>query len=147
MSAAAGFIRAIQACRRHVPGLDDDGAWRALLERVTGKTSLRAMNAPEMGRVLDALHAAGAPRKGGSRYATKQARMARGLWAELGRAGTVRNPSDQALDAFVRRQTGIDAARWLTDPAEAGKVIEALKAMRRRQQGTPAPDPIEVGDD
>lgn len=127
------LIQAIQACRRQVAGLDDDPTWRAFVGRATGgETSLRAMTGPELGKVLDALHASGAPRTGRAAYATKQARMARGLWIELAELGVVENRSDQALDAFVQRQTGIDAARWLTDPREAGKVIEALKAMRKR---------------
>ena len=31
------------------------------------------------------------------------------------------------MDAFVSRQSGIDAAAWMRDPADARKVIEALK--------------------
>lgn len=130
----AKLIKAIQTCRRKVAGLDDDGAWRDFLAANAGGDSLRAMSGPQLGRVLDALHHAGAPRKAAapmSRYADdNQTRMIRGLWLALADSGVVRDPSEAALNAFVKRQTRQDIGR-LT-PAAAAKVIEALKAMRDR---------------
>ncbi len=138
----AGLTRlvvAIQACRRKVDGLEDDITWRAWLAKVTsGETSLRAMGGRDLGRVLDALHAAGAPRPGGgshrSRYTNdEQMRMMRGLWIELHETGRVTNPSEEALGAFIRRQTKQDMGSL--SAADAARVIEALKAMLKR----PAP--------
>jgi phage gp16-like protein len=132
-------IKAIQACRRQVTGLEEDATWRTYLERVTkGQTSLRAMGGRDLGKVLDALHASGAPRPGGgarrSRYADDpQTRMMRGLWIELHEAGKVTDPSEEALSAFVRRQTRQDMGAL--SAASARSVIEALKAMLNR----PAP--------
>ena len=58
------------------------------------------------------------------------------LWLALGRAGGISNTSRAALEAFVKRQTGLDRLEWLnTTPREANKVIEALKAMQRRHGG------------
>jgi len=124
------LIKAVQACRRKVEGLDDDDAWRDFLEATAGLRSLSDMNAPQMGRVLDALHARGAPRTA-SRYTnTQQMRMIRGLWLELADLGTVRDRSEAALNTFVKRQTGQDVGRL--DPRAAGQVIEALTAWRQR---------------
>jgi phage gp16-like protein len=134
--AARKRIKAVQACRRQVAGLEDDTAWRAFLGRVAGgQTSLRAMGYRDLGRVLDALHAAGAPRRDGgawrSRYADDlQMRMIRGLWIEAADAGVVSDRSETALGAFIRRQTGQDLGALSAGKARA--VIEALKAMVKR---------------
>lgn len=127
------LVKAVQACRRKVEGLDDDEAWRDFLEATAGLRSLSNMNAPQMGRVLDALHARGAPRTAStaSRYTnTQQMRMIRGLWLELADLGTVRDRSEAALNTFVKRQTGQDVGRL--DARAAGQVIEALAAWRQR---------------
>lgn len=135
----ARLIKAIQACRRQVAGLDDDTAWRDWLDKVAGGRSLSAMTGPQLGRVLDGLHAAGAPKRApsrpaGSRYAdTQQMRMIRGLWAELAGMEAIRDPSEQALGAFILRQTRQQMG--YLSPANAAKVVEALKAMRRRHAG------------
>lgn len=134
--AARKRIKAVQACRRQVAGLDDDAAWRAFLGRAAGgQTSLRAMGYRELGKVLDALHAAGAPRPGGgpsrSRYADdQQMRMIRGLWIECADVGVVKNRAEEALNAFVKRQTGQEIGALSAGKARA--VIEALKSMRGR---------------
>ena len=127
----AKLIKAIQTCRRKVTGLDEDGAWRDFLAANAGARSLKDMSVPQLGRALDALHKAGAPRRAAARYADdNQTRMIRGLWIELADMGVVRDRSETALNAFTKRQTGQDIGR-LT-PASAAKVIEALKAMRDR---------------
>lgn len=129
-------IKAVQACRRQVAGLEDDDAWRAFLGRVAGgQTSLRAMGYRDLGRVLDALHKAGAPQTAGgpsrSRYAQdQQMRMIRGLWIEAADAGVVHNRSEEALSAFVLRQTKQDIGAL--SAASSRRVIEALKGMLKR---------------
>lgn len=137
----AKLIKAIQTCRRKVAGLDDDGAWRDFLEAATNARSLKEMSGPQLGRALDALHKVGAPRKAAapvSHYRdSDQVRMMRGLWLELADSGVVRDPSEMALNAFVKRQTRQDIGRL--SPSAAAKVIEALKAMRDRNvAGTPS---------
>src|SRR3546814_8430855 len=114
-----------------------DDSYRALLTRLTGKTSAADLTPAQLGRVIEELERLGAYRgqRQARSYPTPQARMVRGLWIELHQMGLVRNRTDQALDAFVRRLAGVDSARWLTDPEEAGKVIEALRAMKRRAEG------------
>lgn len=131
------IIKAIQACRRKVEGLGDDEPWRDFLERASGGRSLRDMTGPQLGKVLDALHRAGAPktspRGGRPRYVdSKQLDMIRGLWIELADAGVVRSRSEDALSAFIRRQTRQDMGALY--PRQATAVIEALKAMRGRTE-------------
>ena len=46
----------------------------------------------------------------------------------------VRNRGDDSLAAFIRRQAGIDAARWAT-PAQTAAAIEALKDWMARDGG------------
>jgi phage gp16-like protein len=140
---AGKAIAAIQACRRQVAGLADDDTWRAFLDRVVGKMSLRAMSGAELGRVLDALHAAGAPRPQGkaaggrSRYrGTPQLGKLRALWLELAGVGAVRDRSDAALSAYIKKMTGQDMGQLAAD--DAGRAIEGLKAWLRRAKAAGA---------
>ncbi|GIX12033.1 regulatory protein GemA [Elioraea sp.] len=137
MSVPARLAAAIHACRRRVPGLEDEAAWRAFLSRVAGRDSLRAMSGPELGRVLDALHAAGAPRRPG-RGAGRAAipcdplsRKVRALWLALAEAGAVADRSERGLDAWVARQCGVTSLRFC-GPEHRVRLIEALKAWARR---------------
>lgn len=61
-----------------------------------------------------------------------QSRKIRALWLELHQAGAVRDPSEKALGAYVKRMTGVAALQWLT-AAQACTVIEALKKWQERQ--------------
>ncbi|WP_291295340.1 regulatory protein GemA [Elioraea sp.] len=137
MSIPARLAGAIHACRKRVAGLDDDVAWRGFLEATTGKASLRAMDGRELGRVLDALHKRGAPRTPGKGAGQRSlpsdplSKKIRALWLALADAGAIENPSEQSLDAFVKRQTGIDSLRWADGPAKV-RVVEALKGWARR---------------
>lgn len=60
-----------------------------------------------------------------------QSKMIRGLWLELRDANVLRDPSEQGLAAFIRRQTGIERLEWLST-AKASQVIESLKAWVAR---------------
>lgn len=150
--AAAGFrapghgrlIAAVHACRKQVAGLAEDDAWRDFLRRVAGADSLRAMDGRTLGRVLDELHKAGAPRKtgtGAGRPALDdrpQVKKARALWIELAKAGAVRDGSEAALESFAKRVTGKARLAWCR-PADLNKLIEALKDWQARDD---AADPV-----
>lgn len=118
-------------------GLTDDER-RDLMERLANVRSSTLLTASGRRKVLDYLarHGAfrGTPR---SSYPAGHPRMARALWMRLAQDGVIRNGSDSALDAFVRKQTGgrVSSARFLTDPADGSKVVEALKAMAARGGG------------
>lgn len=142
---ASSLIPAIHACRKQVAGLETDEAWRPFLLRVAGKESLRACDGRELGRVLDELHRLGAPKRAGTGAGPagtgddrEQARMARGLWIEMGKAGVVRDPSEGALNRFCKRVSGKEALRFCR-PGDLNKLVEALKAMRDRAD---AQDPV-----
>jgi hypothetical protein len=134
----ARLVQAVQMRRRKVDGLAGDDVWRPYLFRLTGIESLRQMNGRQLGMVLDDLTRQEAPTPGRVKKpnrwknACPQAKMVLTLWLELFDKGLVRSRHDKAIDAFVKRQTGVDSVQWLTDPADAAKVIEALKSWRRR---------------
>jgi phage gp16-like protein len=116
----------------------DDGVYRAILKRVTGKESAAKLDAAELGRVLDEFKAMGF-REGNSFTATlddftdqePQARLIRALWADCVAHGVIRDASERALRRFVRRTARVDSIQWL-GPREANAVIEGLKAMKAR---------------
>jgi len=110
----------------------DDGAYRALLERVTGKTTSALMGTAELRAVADEMRRLGFAHVLGRKMPDDpQQRLIVTLWSELGRRGKVRSRTRQALDKFIKRQTGIDKLEWLT-PETSNQVIEALKAWRDR---------------
>jgi len=125
-------LAAIHAMRREV-GLGEDD-YRALVGRVSGGRTESAGELAEAGRaaLLDALRKLGGGR--GQKSAVygppEQRAKARALWIALAEAGGIKEGSDKALNAFIKRQTQKDLG---TLPPEAWKkVIEALKAMLRR---------------
>lgn len=61
--------------------------------------------------------------------------ICRALWISGWYLGVVRDRTDGALIAFVRRQAGLDHLNWLRDPADASRVIEALKKWLVREAG------------
>ena len=61
---------------------------------------------------------------------------ARALWSALARAGVVRMDSDEALSAWVKRQTKVDSWRFLNTRQITDLVIEPLK-LWCKQKGVP----------
>lgn len=62
----------------------------------------------------------------------KQSKKIRAMWLALHSAGVVRDPSERALAAYVKRQTRVEALDWLS-MAQAEKVIEAQKKWAARE--------------
>lgn len=114
-------------------GLDDDTA-RDLYQREVGKRSLRVMTEAEQGQVLDALRRARklAPAGGTKAMTGPYAKKLQALWISGWNLGLVRNRNDEALLAFVEKQTGISHVRFLRDAADARKAVEALKKWLER---------------
>ncbi len=113
----------------------DDGDYRALLERVTKKTSSTAMNVAELAKVLDEFKRLGwAPAVSTRKPAPADhpaAKKARAMLISLGLLGVIRNASEASLEAFARRQMGVERLQW-ADQAQVYKLIEALKAIAER---------------
>ncbi len=60
-----------------------------------------------------------------------QSKKIRALWLELHACAKVKNPSETALAAYVKRMTGVSALQWL-NTRQASTVIEALKQWLER---------------
>ena len=137
--ASSAQIKAIHVLRR-AAGLDDDN-YRAVLSQVGGVASSRDLTGAAAGRVIERLKGlSGQPAAGRSSAPGGKAHVGKvlDLWAEAVAAGVIRNGSDDALRAFVARQTrcedapeGVAAPQFLT-PKQATRVIEGLKAIIRR---------------
>jgi len=129
------LLAKVQIARRQLALAEDD--YRALLERVTGRTSSKGLPDGALEAVLAEFRRLGwQPKvgKGGNGYGKPHVRKIYALWKEAVIGGAVDNASKEALRAFVRRQTG-KAAPEFCAPADATKVTEALKAMIRRAEG------------
>lgn len=114
-------------------GIEDDD-YRAMLDRLTGKTSAKDCNASQLGAVLTAIRGQSSrPQKSDDSPYIKKARA---LWKSLYTLGVIGDASDKALTAFARRQLGIDALAWIS-PEAAFSIIEPLRDMCRRAGYTP----------
>lgn len=119
----------------------DEATYRALLARVTGKDSLRAMTAAEQRAVIDEMKRLGFKvTRGKTKLAPSTKpyiRLIHALWKNCHRLGVIENGSRQALRAFCKRfiAHGHDAVAVdpdLLDYAQAAPIIEALKKMEAR---------------
>lgn len=128
-------VKAIYAGIRAL-GIDEEDDRRDLYERVTGKRRLREMTPGEKEGVLEELRRLGFRNPGARRMLTgPYAAKLQALWIAGWNLGLVRNREDHALIAFVKRQTGLDHVRFVREPADAAKAIEALKAWLARDGG------------
>ncbi len=108
-----------------------DADYRSVLRSVTGHPSAADLDATQRQRFIAHLKKCGwqttrkAPPGGWQAHKIEQ------LWAQLGQAQALREPTPQGLQAFVKNQTGKASHRFL-GTADSSKVIEALKAMLKR---------------
>ncbi len=119
-------------------GLDDDARHHLQL-RVTGKRSLTAMDGDDLRSVVDEMRRLGfepqASRGEGLRDRLPngpQTSKLRALWISAWHLGVIDDNSDTACARFVRRQLGIDSARWASGGNDMTRVIEALKLWLAR---------------
>ncbi len=133
----ASLIKLIHVARRELGrtvGLDEL-AYRDIL-RIVGKSeSLAAMGVPAMERVLEHLKGKGfkvRPKAADrSQAAGPQISKVRALWLFLHALGEVRDPSERALAAYVKRIAKVDDLRWAR-PAALDALIETLKKWAMR---------------
>jgi phage gp16-like protein len=115
-------------------GLDDD-LYRSILLDVAGRRSAADCTEAELLAVLRHFESRGfapKPKSGAPRRADHaSARKARSLWISLHQLGVITNSSEKALEAFARRQLGVDRLQW-ANQSQCYSLIEALKAMAQR---------------
>lgn len=137
MSANAQQIKAIHAEARRV-GMDEDMR-RSFMLREVGQQSSKDMTEAEAQKVILAMKCLPgnrpAKRPRSATVTGKYAGILRAMWLNAYHLGVVRNRDDKALIAFAKRQTGLEHTQFLTDGYQAGKVIDALKAMMTREAG------------
>lgn len=132
-----------------------DDVYRDILERATGKRSAKDLTPVESGRVLEEMRRLGFEKASKPRNAKGAMQLEgpfvpklRALWIAAWNLGVVRDRTDEALAAFVRRQTGIDHISWVRDVGDANRAIEAIKGWLAREAGVKwpgrAPKPFET---
>lgn len=132
-------IRMIQVAKRELD-LDDASYRDAVGRAVKGKSSAKDCTTLQLDRVIDELKRLGfKPRKPvGAKPrperrpldTSDEASKARAVWLLLAEIGAVRDPSEAALNSYVRRQAGVDDLSWVRDMMP---VIEGLKAWAARK--------------
>lgn len=119
-------------------GITEEDDKRAFYMRVVGQTSLKAMSDQQRQRVIEEQRRQGfKPASKGGRKALegKFAGKLQALWIAGYNLGVVTNGSNEALIAFVHRQTGLDHVRFLHHLEDADKAIDGLKQWLSRVAG------------
>ncbi len=121
-------------------GIDTDTR-KALQLQLVGKESLSDMDEQELRTIKDHLVQQGFKPASKGRYKPaprKDLRLVHVLWAKLGAAGELDNPTRKGLNAFVRRKFGdawgsvpVDVDQ-LRDHKQIDAVLQALIAWARR---------------
>jgi len=141
------LIRLIHVAKREL-AMDDD-TYRALLVTSTGHDSSSHLSDTELNKVLAHMKRRGFKvrhvtdkskpkpkfvRKPSRALAhSPQDKKIRALWLTLHQMGAVRDPSEAALAAYVKRIAHVDALQWL-DIEQASQIIETLKQWQDRIQ-------------
>ena len=123
----------------------DDDTYRDILERETGRRSSAECSVQELEHLVAHFRRQGfvpktvaggrqgAPRPAGQRRADHPvAKKARAMWISLHQLGVVENASEQALEAFAKRQLGVERMQWM-DQGLSSKLIDALKDWAKRE--------------
>lgn len=126
------LIRKAKTLQKRVLCMDDD-VYRDMLVDRYGKDSTAKLSLSELKDLVSRLDG-----KAGNKPPSMpdaQARKIWMLWLGLHKIGEVRDKSEPALNAFVKRQTGVESYRWL-NRYQASDVIEALKHWDKRAHKT-----------
>lgn len=134
----ARLIRLVHVGRRELKLNEDE--YRTILQAQGGSSSCASMSLPKLRQVLDYLRAQGFKVKVASKAkptgqravalaSDPESRKARAMWLTLHAIGQVRDPSETALLAYTKRQTGVERMEWIVDMVP---VLESLKAWLLR---------------
>ena len=130
-----GLISKIHVAKKQLAM--EEESYRAMLARVTGHDSLKAMNEQQLDKVLKELKRFGFKAKGGKRAGTRKmagcplAAKIRALWLDLYHLGAIADPSEEALASFVNRMTGCRSMQWMNS-SQADNAIKALRGWLER---------------
>lgn len=136
----AALIKTIHVGCRQL-GIDAETRHEMQL-RLVGKQSLAEMTDAERQRVLDELKARGFTPSSGRRARAPRAdlRLIHVLWARLGHAGALKDPTRKGLNAFIQKRFGeawgfvpsdIDGLR---DAPKIDAVLQALIQWGKREK-------------
>lgn len=130
------LIQLIHVARRDMVELQDEDTYRAMLRAVTGLDSCSAMRDDQLQDVLNHLKKSGFTVRSKAKPSRPLAQGAeckkiRALWLFLHQLEVVKNPSEEALAAYVKRLTGVDALQWINGE-QSLRLIEALKKWAMR---------------
>jgi phage gp16-like protein len=128
------LIRLIHVAKREL--CMDDDTYRAMLRDCTQKDTTALMSPMELQAVLDRMKRSGfrvRHKSANSRPLAQypEATKIRALWLFLHQLGAVKNPSEEALAAYVKRVARVDALQWLNGQ-QTETVIESLKKWAMR---------------
>ena len=115
----------------------DDDQYRDVVRRVTGKDSAAKCRYSQLVDLINEFKSLGwttAKKKAFRRTPFDPIRKIYALWSELQALGAVQSTDKTALDAFVKKYTGIDSVQWLP-PEQSQKIIEILKQWIKRIGG------------
>lgn len=137
-----GMLAKIHIARQQLGLVEDD--YRQALFDLTGRTSAAECSDAQLERMIGwlkskgfkpiptkATGSAGSERAGKTPAMHPMARKARALWISLYHLNVVRNPAEEALEAFAARQLGCERLVWARQ-SDAFKLVEALKSMAER---------------
>jgi phage gp16-like protein len=132
-------------------GLSDDD-YRSIILRETGHLSAKDCTDRQLEDALAAFAAQGFTTKAKTPQARSgpkpadhpMARKARAMWISLHQLGAIDNPTEQALEAFARRQLGCDRLQWANQTL-AYKLVEALKAIADRHGWDQSTEGVQPG--
>lgn len=139
-------LRTLRAIRHKAGELLDDATYRSILQRCAGvdsSTQIRSIAKAEA--VLDEFRRLGIGSPPARPQLTPMQKKMWSLWQQLADRGVVHNRKMAGLQAFVQRQTGVEAKAglsWMTWPQEHG-VVESLKRWLARGE---MPSTEEKGD-
>ena len=106
----------------------DDFAYRALLQRIAGRSTSRSLNRSQLHEVVAEMKRLGWKPKRKASPKNPAAKKIWALWFTLSDAGEV---SRKGCNAYIKRMTDKQDVNFLTNE-ETNRVIEALKAWIKR---------------
>lgn len=131
----SNLLKLVQIGKRDL-ALDDD-MYRDMLEQTVGVRSAKNLSQWQLSKVLDHMKGLGFKPKHKPRPRAEEVTKLKAIWITMHQQGFVRNGSDAAIDAYVRRMTtrmngrGVERANWLKSH-QAAEVLESLKKWHYR---------------